>query len=74
MSDTTKSIFSALNFIQSLLNWLEKRGMSRDRSLALLDRAELEQRDLTTDEVQSELDLSRAELDDTQKLIDESGS
>ena len=59
----------ALNAIQALLGWLTGRGITRERAQALLDTAAAENRDLTTDEVQTELDLTAAELDETAELI-----
>ena len=59
----------ALNAIQALLGWLTGRGITRERAQFLLDTAAAENRDLTTDEVQTELDLTAAELDETAELI-----
>ena len=56
--------------INALFNWLGKRGLTRARAIQLLDNAEAEDRDLTTDEVQGELDALSSELDETERLID----
>lgn len=61
----------ALNAIQALLGWLTGRGLSRDRAQALLDKAAIEDRDLTDDEVQVELNLTAIELDQTENLINQ---
>jgi len=61
----------ALNAVQALLNWLANRGLNRKRVQTLLDLAESKGRDLTTDEVQTELDLTAAELDETENLINQ---
>lgn len=61
----------ALNTVQALLNWLGNRGLNRKRVQALLNLAETEGRDLTTDEVQNELNLTALELDETENLINQ---
>lgn len=61
----------ALNAIQALTAWLAGRGLARDRIQALLDNAAAEGRDLTTAEVQTELDQTAAELDATENLINQ---
>ena len=61
----------ALNAVQALLGWLSARGISRDRAQALLDKAALENRDLTDAEVQTELSLTASELDETENLINQ---
>ena len=65
---TTEMVVRILNLFQAALNWLATRGVARDRVLDMLDAAR--GRDLTTAEVQTELDLTDSELADTQRLID----
>jgi len=60
-----------LNVIQAGLSWLESRGITRARSIALLDKAKAEDRDITTAEVQVELNLAQKELDMTAEQIDQ---
>lgn len=64
------SILAALNALQAVMTWLTWRGISRDRIIKLLNRADAEGRDLTDAEVQSELDATAADLDATGDLID----
>ena len=65
---TTEMVVRILNLFQSVVNWLAARGVARDRVLEML--AESQGRDLTTAEVQAELDATDSELNDTQRLID----
>lgn len=69
----TQLIVQILNLAQAVLNWFTSRGISRDRVFAILDTAAREGRDVTTEEVQAELDAGQAELDDTQAAIDRMG-
>lgn len=69
----TQLIVQILNLAQSVLNWFTSRGVNRDRVIALLNNASAEGRDVTTAEVQAELDAGQAELDDTQAAIDRMG-
>ena len=60
-----------LNIVQSILHWLSgARGIPREHAIALLNKANAEGRDVTSDEVQAELDLLQSELDDTADMID----
>ncbi len=60
---------AALNAIQALLGWLGGRGITRAHAQTLLDTATAENRDLTIEEVQTDLDLLASELDETADLI-----
>lgn len=62
-------ILQLLNVIQAAFGWLTQRGITKERALALLNKAEAEGRDVTTAEVQTELDQLQSELDDTADSI-----
>lgn len=64
------AIVQILNVVESLFTWLTNRGIARDNALKLLNTAQAEGRDVTTAEVQAELDTLQGELDDTQDAID----
>ncbi len=64
-------ILQLLNVIQAAFGWLTQRGITKERALALLAKAEAEDRDVTTAEVQAELDQLQAELDETAKNIED---
>ena len=64
-------VLQLLNVMQAGLKWLESRGVTRDRAIALLDKAKAEDRDITTAEVQVELNLAQKELDMTAEQIDQ---
>ncbi|KKK74165.1 hypothetical protein LCGC14_2886480 [marine sediment metagenome] len=64
-------VLQIFNVMQAGLKWLESRGITRARSIALLDKAKAEDRDITTAEVQVELNLAQKELDMTAEQIDQ---
>lgn len=64
-------ILQLLNVIQAAFGWLTQRGITKERALALLNKAEAEGRDVTTAEVQAELDQLQSELNDTERAIEE---
>lgn len=64
-------ILQLLNVIQAAFGWLTQRGITKERALALLSKAEAEGRDVTTAEVQGELDQLQDELDDTAESIED---
>ncbi len=66
----TVLILKILNMIQAGFGWLSSRGIQKDRVQALIDKAVAENRDVTTDEVQAELDATAAELARTGEMID----
>lgn len=66
----TVLILKIMNMIQAGFGWLSSRGIQRDRVQALIDKAVAEDRDVTTAEVQTELDATAAELRRTGELID----
>ena len=66
----TVLILKILNMIQAGFGWLNSRGIQKDRVQALIDKAVAEGRDVTTDEVQAELDATAAELRRTGEMID----
>jgi phage-related minor tail protein len=66
---TAALILQLLNMIQAGFNWLAQRGVTRDRAIALIDKAAAENRDVTSAEVQTELDTLQDELDDTADAI-----
>lgn len=68
------AILQIMNIIQSLLNWVSMRGLSRNDAIALLQKAETENRDVTTEEVQEHIDQLTAEMDATARLIDENST
>lgn len=68
---TEALVLQILNMIQAGLNWLASRGVTRDRAIALIDKAKAEDRDITTAEAQVELDLAQKELDMTAEQIDQ---
>jgi len=63
-------ILKILNMIQAGFSWLASRGITKERAQNLIDLATSEDRDVTTAEVQGELDLLQTDLDDTANLID----
>ncbi len=68
---TAVLVYQILNMMQAGFKWLEARGIARTRANALLDKADAENRDVTTAEVQAELDLAQTELDETADKIDD---
>jgi len=64
---TAQLILQILNMIQAGFNWLTSRGIHKDRIKAMLDAAE--NGDLTTAQVQAEIDSLENELDETAELI-----
>ncbi len=64
-------ILQLLNVIQAGFAWLTQRGITKERALALLNQAEAEGRDVTTAEVQAELDTLQDELDETGEAIED---
>jgi hypothetical protein len=56
---------------RAMLTYLQQRKISVEKAIDLIKRAEAEGRDVTSAEVQSELDITQAQLDATQSLIDE---
>lgn len=60
-------IVQILHMVQAAFNFLTSRGLAKDRIQALLDAAE--GGDLTTDQVQAELDALDSELDETGDMI-----
>ncbi len=62
-------ILKIINFIQAGFEWLSARGVQKDRVQFLIDRAVEENRDVTTAEVQIELDATQAELDETARMV-----
>ncbi len=64
---TAQLILQILNMIQAGFNWLTSRGIHKDRIQAMLDAAE--NGDLTTAQVQAEIDALQTELDETAELI-----
>ena len=65
-----QEILGILNIVRSLINWITSRGVAKQRVIALLQKAVEEDRDLTTAEVQTELDHTAAELDVTEDIIE----
>lgn len=66
----TVLVLRLLNIIQAGFGWLAERGIQKDRVQFLIDRAVDEGRDVTTAEVQVELDATRKELAETAEHID----
>lgn len=64
-----KLILGILNMIQAGFTALINRGFNKDRIQTMLDAAV--GGDLTSDQVQAELDTVQAELDATAKLIED---
>ena len=64
------SILNILNAVQVLINFAVNRGISRARVIAILNQAEAEGRDVTTGEVEAELDLLASEIDETKTMIE----
>jgi len=60
-------IVKILNMIQGAFDYLVARGISRDRIQIMLDDAG--DNDITTEQVQNELDLLSVELDETERMI-----
>lgn len=58
-----------LNILQAGISYLVNRGVQRDRIQTLIDSAI--DGDLSTDQVQAELDATQAALDETGEMIDE---
>ncbi|MCH7591494.1 MAG: hypothetical protein IH989_01770, partial [Planctomycetes bacterium] len=67
-------ILKILNFIQAGFGWLAERGIQKERVQFLIDRAVNENRDVTTAEVQAELDATQKELDASAESIAGMGS
>lgn len=67
----TMAIVQTLNAIQALLNWLVARSAHRSEVIALLNQAHEENRDITSEDVQTRLDIVADELDETASMIDE---
>jgi len=65
----TVAIVQTLNTIQALLKWLESRNVIRTEIMVLLDTANNENRDITTSDVQNQLDIVTDELSETEKLL-----
>jgi hypothetical protein len=63
-------VFRILNVVQAGLNFAAARGVSRKDALALLEQAHVEDRDVTTAEVQAQLDVTQAGLDETRRLLE----
>lgn len=63
-------VLKILNMIQAGFGWLSSRGIQKDRVQAMIDKAVAEDRDVTTAEVQAELDATEIELSKTAELID----
>ena len=66
---TAKLIFQILTMIDAGMTWLSQRGIQQDRINAMLLAAK--NGDLTTEQVQTELDATGIELDETGELIDD---
>ena len=62
-------VLKILNMIQAGFGWLSSRGIQKDRVQAMIDKAVAENRDVTTAEVQEELDATAAELARTGEMI-----
>lgn len=60
-------VLQILNMIQAGFNFLTQRGLAKDRIQSMLDAAE--SGDLSTAEVQTELDALQDELDETADLL-----
>lgn len=65
----TIAIVQTLNVIQALFGWLQARSVVRSEIIALLDKAHTENRDITTEDVQTQLDIIADELDETENLL-----
>jgi hypothetical protein len=65
------AIVQLLNVVDGLLTFISARGVTKERVLLMLQQAEAEGRDITTSEVQAELDQLSLELGATQDQIDE---
>ena len=66
---TAQLVLQILNMIDAGFTWLTQRGINQDRIQIMLDAAK--NGDLTTEQVQAELDTTAIELDATGELIDE---
>lgn len=62
-------ILKIISMMQAGFTWLADRGVQRDRVQFLIDRAVAAGRDVTTAEVQTELDATQKELDATAAAI-----
>lgn len=62
-------VLKILNMMQAGFGWLADRGVQKERVQFLIDRAVKENRDVTTAEVQAELDATKKELDATADKI-----
>lgn len=58
---------------RAALAYLSQRGVIVDEAVALIELAESEGRDVTSEEVQDQLDLTAVELEETQDMIDQLG-
>lgn len=70
----TAAFVQTLNLIQALFNWLASRSAHRTEVVALLDLAHTENRDITTEDVTTYLDVVVDELDETERMIDENST
>ena len=62
-------ILKIISMMQAGFTWLSERGIHKDRVQAMIDKAVAEGRDVTTAEVQAELDAGQKELDATADAI-----
>lgn len=63
-----------INYGRAGLTYLSQRGVVVEDAIRLIEIAESEGRDVTSDDVRFHLDLAQVELDDTQQMIDSMGS
>lgn len=70
LDDDTREL---LELSRAGLAYLSKRGLAVEQAVALIERADAEGRDVTSDEVRAQLAVTHAELDETQALIDQMG-
>lgn len=67
MKITGQQVWNSLNAMSAALNWLESRGIQRDKALKLLQDAE--GGDVSTEAAQALLDESAEGMDTTQEKI-----
>ena len=64
-------VLDTVNLGRASINWLDRRGVPVGETIALLELAAEEDRDVTHEEVVDLIDTAQAELDETQNLIDQ---
>ena len=68
----TQKIAGIINAMLSILFWIDERDKVRSALIEVLKKASDEGRDVTSDEVRTELDRVGVAIDETLRIIEES--